>query len=207
MQMSVGLSSLMFSCALGLVMSACSGGTGDQGGNTDPVRGGVAPGSETAPPPSTPPSRPTSTGETCREGKDCANWFCQCADGAVVNSAFCYNGACQTPENHCPRACETFRHGAWTGRVGGGPQPPSSCAITGLQLGQNACVTCLKDKCCGALQTCDRDAECLAWDRCTTDCNGDQACRDACSAAHPSGEDRYMQIYNCAASSCPSTCL
>lgn len=169
------------------------------------IHDNIKPGTETAQPPSKPPTAPQGTGETCSSGNDCANWYCACDDGAVVNSAFCYNGACQTPANHCPAACAAFRHGGWTGRAGGGPVPPSSCSVTQLTLGNNTCVTCIKDRCCSALQACDQDPACISWDRCDAACT-DDACHQDCRDQFPDGVARYQGIVDCAGGTCQSTC-
>ena len=73
-------------------------------------------------PTNSPSTSPAPNGESCpKASSECSNYFCRCADGAVVNSSFCKNGQCQQPSQHCESACQQFNHGKWTGTVGGGP--------------------------------------------------------------------------------------
>jgi hypothetical protein len=104
------------------VLAACGGGDDDS----------VGPGSQSFDPPSEQqgsgkPSDATTV--TCTQAEDCGYWYCRCEDGAIVNSALCVNGYCMGAQTACPRACDYFNHGPWTGEAGGGPggMTPSTC--------------------------------------------------------------------------------
>lgn len=112
----------------GALAAACSGGSADKpnGGtlNPPPVNDGTGK-----------PSNATSY--TCQEASDCGNWFCDCTDGFVVNSAFCKNGYCLDAAGACSNACKTnlWDHGSWSGTAGGGPGKTSVATTGGVTSG------------------------------------------------------------------------
>lgn len=106
-----------------VLIVACTGGggtTGSSSGASSGTASGIGPGQQTAPDTQRAPSSPAPTGKACSSANDCANWYCRCNDGAVVNSRLCYNGSCQAPSAHCEDACKVFDHGGWSGTAGGG---------------------------------------------------------------------------------------
>jgi hypothetical protein len=108
----------------GALAAACGGGGAETTGGT--TSGSEKPNGGTLNPPpiddgTGKPSNATSF--TCQVADECGNWFCDCSDGFVVNSAFCKNGYCLDAAGACSNACKTnlWDHGTWTGTAGGGP--------------------------------------------------------------------------------------
>ena len=109
----------------GAFAAACSGGSGETttrgtGSGADKPNGGTL----NPPPVDDGTGKPSNaTSFTCNVAEDCGNWFCECSDGFVVNSAFCMNGYCLDASGACADACTTslWDHGTWTGFAGGGP--------------------------------------------------------------------------------------
>ncbi|HEY4057423.1 MAG TPA: hypothetical protein VGM39_12485 [Kofleriaceae bacterium] len=179
--------------------------------------GGSAPGagSQTYTPPaggggsSAPVSDRTS--QTCSGLDDCDYWFCECADGGVVNSALCQNGYCMGAMSACPSACDYFHHGAWTGHAGGGPQThggsgsgSSGGSCGNLPSAGASCDACVTDSCCSEASSCT--GSCRSYWDCVGGCNGDYDCLDACDAGNPDGRDAAQDLISCTESSCSSEC-
>ena len=132
---------------------ACSGGSegsGSSSGASSSGGGGGSgtgkKGSETAPDTNKTPSTAAPTGKSCASADDCALWYCNCNDGAVVNSRLCHNGSCQGPKAHCESACNAFNHKGWSGSAGGGddssastPKPPKDNGPAGSCQTKNDC--------------------------------------------------------------------
>src|SRR5690349_6862082 len=93
------------------------------GGNSDHHHSNIGSGTQSYSPPTTNNGggKPTNaTNATCGSADDCAWWYCECSDGAVVNSRTCTNGYCLAADGTCPGGCASFNHGSWTGNYGGG---------------------------------------------------------------------------------------
>ena len=187
------------SCLVFVVLVAC-GGDGDSP---------TGPGDQSYNPPAETMGSGTPTGATsytCEQAEDCGYWYCRCEDGAVVNSALCVNGYCMNAETACPRACEYFDHGKWTGEAGGGPgTTTSSCG--GLGSANAACETCMESKCCSEATACGTSLSCLDYWDCVVPCNGDPACRDQCDAQYPAGAAPYEALRDCLLDNCHSQCV
>jgi hypothetical protein len=186
---------------LGLILlAACGGGDGES----------IGPGSQSFDPPSEmmgsgKPSDATSV--TCTNAEDCGYWHCRCEDGFVVNSALCTNGYCMNAQAACPRACQYFNHGGWTGEAGGGPQTmqPQTCGGLGSQ--NPACESCMKQDCCDEAASCGNSSQCFpAWD-CAIACNGDTFCEADCQDAYPSGYGAFENLRECLLDNCYSECV
>ncbi|MBS1122650.1 MAG: hypothetical protein H6Q90_4878 [Deltaproteobacteria bacterium] len=180
-----------------LLVAACS-----DGGST------IGPGPQTHVPTTPPPPSSPTTSVTCSASDPCDFWFCQCADDAVVNSAFCNQGLCSEASAICPEACTAFGHGAWTGVAGGGPgQPPQPSSCGGLGSSTQSCDTCFEAQCCTEGKACGDDPSCLDhWD-CVVGCNGDGGCRAACDdTADPTGRAHYEALEACLLSDCGDVC-
>lgn len=187
------------SCLVFVAVVACGSdgnsptGPGDQSYNPPPEMTG-----------SGTPSGATSY--TCQQAADCGYWYCRCEDGAVVNSALCVNGYCMNAETACPRACEYFDHGKWTGEAGGGPgMTMTTCGGLGSQ--NAACETCMENECCSEASACGNSATCLDYWDCAVACNGDAGCRDECDALYPSGAAPYEALRDCLLDNCYSQCV
>ncbi|HEY4181815.1 MAG TPA: hypothetical protein VGM90_33460 [Kofleriaceae bacterium] len=185
-------------------LAACGGG--DDGG-------GSGAGSQTYVPPAGGSPAPVTdrTSETCSGLDDCDYWFCECADGGVVNSSLCQNGFCMGAMSACPSACAAFNHGAWTGHAGGGPQTGghgsgsgSGATCGNLPSAGASCDACVKGNCCAAATSCD--GACRSYWDCVGGCNGDNDCLDACDAGNPDGRDAAQNLTACAQDSCNSEC-
>lgn len=184
-----------------LVLGACGGDDGPSG-----------PGGQSyTPPPSnqgdgqTRP--PGATSFTCGAADDCAYWYCECADGFVVNSAQCVNGYCMDAASACPEACSYFQHGEWTGAAGGGPgsQPPTdSCG--GLGSSDPVCDACGKESCCSESAACGDSPACLDYWDCAVACGGDAGCRAGCDAVYPDGISTYEALESCLVGACRAEC-
>ena len=185
-----------------VVVAACGGG--DDGS-------GIGPGSQSYEPPSegSGSGKPSdATNVTCSDAADdCGYWFCRCEDGAVVNSALCVNGYCMGAASACPRACEYFQHGAWTGEAGGGPTEmvPTTCG--GLGSDNAACDSCMHDSCCDEAEACGTTTSCLSYWDCTLACNGDPSCQNQCEYTYPGGIAPYEGLRDCLLDSCYSECV
>ena len=184
---------------VGVALAAC-GGDGDS----------VGPGSQSYDPPaeqqgSGKPSDSTSV--TCSQAEDCGYWYCRCDDGAVVNSALCVNGYCMGAQSACPRACEYFNHGGWTGEAGGGPSTPTPTTCGGLGSDIAACNTCMKDQCCSEASACGNSSSCLNYWDCSLACDGDPSCLDECDAWYGSGKSAYIGLRDCLLDNCYSQCV
>ncbi len=182
-----------------VVLAAC-------GGDDD----SVGPGSQSYDPPaeqqgSGVPSDATSV--TCSQADDCGYWYCRCEDGAVVNSALCVNGYCMGAASACPRACEYFEHGAWTGEAGGGPSGTTTNTCGGLGSDKVACDTCMRDQCCDEASACGTTQSCLRYWDCTLACDGDPSCKAECEATYPSGIAPYEGLRDCLLDNCYSQCV
>ncbi|MDQ3367330.1 MAG: hypothetical protein M3680_18050 [Myxococcota bacterium] len=149
-----------------------------------------------------------ATSVTCSEAKDCDYWYCRCEDGAVVNSALCVNGFCMNAAAACPRACEYFDHGAWTGQAGGGPgTTPTPPTCGGLGSDKLACDTCLRDQCCDEARTCGTNSSCLSYWDCVLACDGSPSCQLQCDDAYPTGAAPYEGLRDCLLDSCYAQCV
>ena len=146
-----------------------------------------------------------ATSVTCSRADDCGYWYCRCEDGAVVNSALCQNGYCMGAATACPRACEYFNHGMWTGEAGGGPTTPPVCGGLGSHIA--ACDSCMKENCCSEATACGTSATCLDYWDCRVACNGDPTCITNCNNQYPSGKAPYENLSNCLLDSCYSQCV
>ncbi len=203
------LSSLFRSGVLAVMLSttACSGGnSGDGGGN------------ESYTPPATSDGtgqRPSGATEIrCEVAEDCGFWYCECQDGAIVNSANCTNGYCLDAPSSCPSACEAFDHGNWSGSATGGPSvptptpdppPTSSCGDQGSTSEQ--CWSCIESECCGESAACYGNPDCLDYWDCLYDCGfGDPSCESYCGDLHPFGVTDYDNLAYCADSYCTADC-
>jgi hypothetical protein len=159
-----------------VVLCACSGSSssGDGDGGT------VAKGTQTAPDNSTTPTTTQPTGKTCGAADDCAYWYCQCNDGAVVNSRLCSQSTCQGPKAHCPSACTTFSHGGWSGSAGGGDAPSTSSGADSGTTSPGACSD--KSQCatfsCGCTDGSRITGQDCLSNACATAVSG---CESACS--------------------------
>jgi hypothetical protein len=184
------------------VMAAACGGDDD---------GSIGPGMQDYEPPaeqqgSGKPGGATSY--TCSQASDCGYWFCRCEDGAVVNSALCVNGFCMNAESACPRACEYFNHGAWTGEAGGGPggtTTPPACGGLGSDLA--ACDSCMKSQCCDEASACGSSQSCFNYWDCVVECDGDPSCRAECEDSYPSGVGPYEGLSSCLLDNCYMQCV
>jgi hypothetical protein len=150
--------SLAFSLSTVVSLVACSSGTSSTGptstsggspsGSTTPGSGGGTTGG-------------TANGESCSSNttNECSNYFCRCADNAVVNSSLCTNGQCQVASQHCETACQTFKHGKWAGTAGGGPStapptpPPSSGGAIEANCAREQAAGCGSANCVSQLNT------------------------------------------------------
>jgi hypothetical protein len=184
------------------LLAACGGtdspGPGDQ---TYTPPGGTGSGSAD-------PSDATSV--TCQGLNDCDYWFCECADGAVVNSALCQNGFCMGAKSACPDACHYFGHGDWTGQAGGGPDQGhgsgsgDSCGTLGSSDG--SCNACVHASCCAADATCSASGACVDYWNCAITCAGDPSCLDFCDQDYPAGRGGYEQLESCIYNDCSAEC-
>lgn len=150
-----------------------------------------------------------ATSVTCTQGEDCGYWYCQCADGFVVNSALCSNGYCMDAASQCQDACTYFSHGAWTGAAGGGPSqpPPTSSTCGGLGSSKAACDSCMHDSCCDEASACGNNSSCLNYWDCYLACDGDSLCQSDCEDAYPSGVSPYQGLHDCLIDACYSECV
>jgi hypothetical protein len=120
----------------GLFAGACGGGGADTTTTTGGTTGdGHKPMGGTLNPPAVNDGtgKPANaTDFTCQSPFDCDGWLCDCSDGYVVYSAFCWNGYCIDATGACPNACTTplWDHGSWTGAVGD-PTPITSGGVGG----------------------------------------------------------------------------
>jgi hypothetical protein len=92
---------------------------------------------------------------------------------------------------------------------GAGSDPsPGTDPGTGYDTGgEDGCDACLEMRCAAQLDACDANAECLALDDCSYACaETDDACYDACDAAHPAGLSALMAIFDCMDASCVAEC-
>jgi hypothetical protein len=184
---------------VGLVMAACGGDDG------------IGPGMQDY----TPPSEQQGSGKpsdsttfTCTQAADCGYWYCRCEDGAVVNSALCVNGFCMNAASACPRACEYFNHGAWTGEAGGGPggmTTPPTCGGLGSDL--VACDSCMKSQCCDEASACGNTNSCLSYWDCSLACDGNAACKAECEDSYPGGVAPYEGLRDCLLDNCYMQCV
>jgi hypothetical protein len=149
---------------------------------------------------------PGATSFTCDVGEDCDFWFCQCADGAVVNSAFCVNGYCMDAASACPDACAFFDHGNWTGAAGGGPGTSQPLECGGLGSDTPSCDDCFHDQCCDQGETCGESQACLDYWDCAVACGGDPDCRAECDVLYPDGADAYGELEACVVGECSAAC-
>ncbi len=170
------------------------------------------------PPPSDDGSGQPPDGATtvsCQSSAGCAYWYCECADGAVVNTANCTNGFCLDAETTCPEACEFFDHGDWNGRVGGGPEQPtpnpdpppnpSSCGSQGST--PDGCWSCIEAECCSESAACYDNPDCLGYWDCFIDCGlGDPNCESECGEFYPFGVDDYYDLVYCGEANCSFDC-
>ncbi len=182
-----------------LLVAACSG-------DDDPI----GPGGQSYDPPTeqTGGGKPSdATSVTCAQADDCNYWYCQCADGAVVNSALCVNGYCMGAQSACPRACDAFDHGAWTGAAGGGPtsMPPQTCGGLGSQ--NPACESCMKQDCCDEAASCGNSSSCFPYWDCVIACNGDSFCESQCEDDYPAGVGSFEGLRDCLLDNCYSECV
>jgi hypothetical protein len=194
--------SYLVSLPIALITFAACGGADSPG-----------PGDQTYMPPaggsgSADPSDATSV--TCHGLDDCDYWFCQCADGAVVNSSLCQNGFCMGAKSACPDACHYFNHGDWTGQAGGGPDQGhgsgsgQSCGTLGSS--NATCNSCVHDSCCNADAACSASGACVDYWNCAITCNGDASCLDVCDQNYPAGRSNYEQLESCINNSCGGAC-
>lgn len=170
------------------------------------------------PPPSDDGSGQRPDGATtvrCNGSADCAYWYCECADGAVVNTANCTNGFCLDAETTCPEACEYFDHGDWNGRVGGGPgeptpnpdpEPnPSNCGSQGST--PDTCWSCIEAECCDESAACYSNPDCLDYWDCVIDCGvGNPNCELDCGEIYPFGVGDYDDLVFCGQNYCSPEC-
>lgn len=146
-----------------------------------------------------------ATSVTCSNAADCDYWFCECSDGAVVNSALCVNDYCMDAASACPQACDYFQHGAWTGTAGGGPGSiPHSCGSLGSH--DETCDACFRTSCCDEGTACGQTTSCLDYWDCAVACNGDPQCREDCDAQYPDGRAPYQALEGCLADNCSTQC-
>ncbi len=150
----------------------------------------------------------SSTGETCSGGsaEECSYWYCRCADGALVNSRFCSNGACKGPGAICEDSCQYFGHGAWTGLAGGGPPPPNPDGSSGNNSNGDpgntqSCDACIQEDCGWERDACLDEPDCGDYTSCVRD-------EDAftCSERYPFGQTPYDDLAFCIESNCSSIC-
>ena len=184
-----------------IVLAAC-GGDGD---SSDP-----GPGSQSYTPPPEMSGSGTPGGATsyaCSKAEDCGYWFCRCEDGAVVNSALCVNSFCMNAASACPRACEYFNHGAWTGEAGGGPGGTTTQTCGGLGSDLVACDSCMRDECCSEATACGNSQSCLKYWDCVLLCDGDPGCKASCEDLYPGGAGPYEGLRDCLLDNCYSQCV
>ena len=215
---------LMTGCAMVFVSVgavACGGEEGHDG-----ERGSSM--SDATPDPSKPENMTMNdamtTGDACQMADpDCANWFCRCEDGAVVNARFCDNGFCSGPGAICPDACVAFQHGAWPGYAGGGVKQEEPPATGGADMGgggttdppvegpmcvtttsstDSACHQCGRESCCDEIQRCEGSGACLDFWDCVVFGNF----REDCEAQHPDGQFDYEDLEYCLTSECSGQC-
>jgi hypothetical protein len=183
-----------------IFIAACGGGDGDS----------IQPGSQNYDPPpeqmgTGKPSGATSV--TCTNAEDCGYWYCRCEDGAVVNSALCTNGYCMDAQSACPRACQYFNHGMWTGEAGGGPQTMQPKTCGGLGSDKPACDACMKQECCSQATSCGNSSSCFPYWDCWLACDGDPFCEDDCRATYPGGVGPFEGLRDCLLDNCQSECV
>lgn len=188
-----------------VVWAACGGSDGPSG-----------PGDQTYMPPAGGSGSAVDPGDatsvTCHGLNDCDYWFCECADGAVVNSALCQNGYCMGAKSACPDACHYFNHGDWTGHAGGGPDQGghgsgsnmNTCGTLGSS--NSTCNACVHDSCCSQDAACSASGSCVDYWNCAITCQGDSACLDVCDEDYPAGRSGYQALEGCIYDSCSSDC-
>ncbi len=145
------------------------GGNGGNGGGDPGATNGAGGGASNA------------TSVTCGTMKDCAYWYCRCADGAVVNSADCSNGYCSSASVACPKACTAFQHGSWSGEATGGPSKTDRAGSDGGGGGGGG--TCSRSQDCASIACTCADDSVVNTQSCTNGtCDpASIACVDACS--------------------------
>jgi hypothetical protein len=164
-------------CSLLLVvLAACSGSSDGTGPAAD--GGSSAKGSQTAPGGAS--SAPS--GKACSAADDCAYWFCECKDGAIVNSRSCTGGSCQAPAEHCPSACATFGHGAWTGQASGGDTSASSSSSSSSSSSGGGSLACGAPTDCASFSCGCTDGARLTTQSCVSGVcqNASTGCENAC---------------------------
>jgi hypothetical protein len=90
------------------------------------------------------------------------------------------NGNFNTPLGACLQGCQ-----------GGGPGATSSSSGGGM-----ACQNCTFQNCMGEAGMCAGNNDCIAWAQCVNAC-ADQACVQACSAAHPASAMQQQAVTAC----------
>jgi hypothetical protein len=180
--------SLAFSLSTLALFAACSSGTSTSGGTP---AGGSGSTTGTGNSGSTTPTG-TANGESCPNNttSECSNYFCRCADNAVVNSSLCTNGQCQIASQHCEKACQTFKHGKWSGTAAGGPSttpptpPPSGDAAIEANCAREKAAGCGSANCASQLNTIK--AKCASELQSVLDCAATVA---ACTSQANCGSD------------------
>lgn len=82
------------------------------------------------------------------------------------------------------------------------PPSPSSC---GLSSGLATCDACLDASCCAQSSACVGDVECSALITCIGSCS-DDACANACAAAHGAGVSKLDAVFSCVTTTCGPSC-
>ncbi len=153
-----------------------------------------------------------ATNYTCASSDGCAYWYCQCADGFIVNSANCYNGYCLDAAGSCPNACDTFHHGAWTGVAGGGPggssgtDPIDDGSSSNPGPTGSSCSECVDDYCSYELSACTNNPDCVSYSDCVQGCYGDYDCVSTCDEYYQYGIDDFYAFLDCGQSWCSDEC-
>ena len=171
-----------------IVVCACSGsatgtGTGSSGSSGAAPDSSVSKGGETAPDGTGTPATSAPTGKSCSRADDCGYYFCQCSDGAIVNSRLCSQGSCQGAAAHCGSACTVFKHGSWTGVFGGGDTttpPTGKDGGTTTNPPAGSCTT--KDQCSPFACGCTDGSRITVRDCFNGACqDAESGCQSACS--------------------------
>lgn len=212
-------------CVSSLACSGDDGETDEKGGSSSMNAGGSQ--ADPSKPENMTMNDAMTTGDACMMADpDCANWFCRCEDGAVVNARFCDNGFCSGPGAICPDACVAFQHGAWTGYAGGGVKqedppkdggstpdmgggggttdPPDDgpmCATSSANS-NSTCDQCGRASCCEEIQRCEGSGACLDFWDCVVFGNVRQDCEDQ----YPDGIFDYEDLEYCLVSECSGEC-
>jgi hypothetical protein len=78
----------------------------------------------------------------------------------------------------------------------------ASCAMCEPTSADSSLVLCMKGECCAEMRSVTQIPGYLDWTRCRDECLDEEACGDACDAAHPDVEQGAETVAVCALSRC-----